>query len=883
MKTTTIDKMNSSEDYSGGLKKKADTVITYFLISHYIIGLYLSTYYDTWLIGAGVGALSLTAYFSTKWVLPNSTLYQYVLSIVLGIFMAQYIYQMHGMFEMHFFAFIGSAILISYQNWKLQIPLVLFVVIHHASFAYLQYIGYDKIYFTQMDFMDMRTFVFHAMLAATVFFLCGFWSYHFKNFSLNLMNQSYQIGRLQEEDHHKELLLLERKVAESTILKSEKRYRQIVETAQEGIWMINENNVTVFVNKKLCEILGYSPEEMIGKTNLDFMDDETKKLAMASLERRRNGVKENFDLKFLTKSGKPVWTHLSTNPVTDDGIYKGALAMVTDITEKKLADEKIKYVERLLSEAQKMAKVGNWNLNVEKNELFCSDGLCDINGMKKGITPSFQDFNDMLHPDDRDRVLSEMMKLHDEQDYMESIYKIIKVDDKQTRIIRAIVRTEKNAEGKMTRMYGISQDITELKNAQNALEKTLVDLENRVEERTRDLYISREFFSKTLQSLGDGVISTDGTGHITFMNVVAEQLTGRTMDEVLGKPIELACSMVDEKTKLPIENPVRTCIRDNKIVFLPDNVIMFKKDGAFNYIDDSAAPILNDKNEIVGAVLIFRDITEKALYARKLQTAHQEIEEKNRNITDSILYAKHIQESTLPEINLLNTVYPESFVIFKPKDIVSGDFYWFAKQDNKFITVVADCTGHGVPGAFMSMIGCGFLNEIVHRNKITEPGEILRKLNKRIRRLLKTNTREIKAHDGMDIAICAIDQSSNKMQFAGANRSLIHLSDGNLNVTKGNKYGVGGIQVESTREYTSHEISYNQGDSIYMFTDGFGDQFGGENGRKMMTSNLLKMITSRHSLDMSEQEKVYHNYFEDWRGNQEQTDDVLMIGIKLAS
>lgn len=188
------------------IKNKSDKLIDYFLIAFFLGGLLLAYFYDTWNIALGVGGLSLLAYYSTKKLLPNSDLYQYVLSAVLGIFMAQYIYQMHGLFEMHFIAFIGSAILITYQKWELQIPLALVVIIHHATFGYLQYIGYDKIYFTQLPYMSLQTFVIHGFLASTVFYICGLWSYNLKKHTQASIEQTFEMGRLQEEQLQKEAL-----------------------------------------------------------------------------------------------------------------------------------------------------------------------------------------------------------------------------------------------------------------------------------------------------------------------------------------------------------------------------------------------------------------------------------------------------------------------------------------------------------------------------------------------------------------------------------------------------------------------------------------------------------------------------------------------------
>lgn len=193
--------------YLAQIKLRSDRLMNYFLASFFIAGLLLALFYDTWLIAVGVGGLSLVAYYSVRTLLRHSNAYQYVVSTVFGIFMAQYIYQMHGLFEMHFIAFIGSAILVTYQNWKLQIPLALLVIVHHASFGYLQYIGYDKIYFTQLDYMTLQTFLIHGFLATVVFFICGLWAYQLKEMSERQIEQTFEMGRYQEEQLQRNALL----------------------------------------------------------------------------------------------------------------------------------------------------------------------------------------------------------------------------------------------------------------------------------------------------------------------------------------------------------------------------------------------------------------------------------------------------------------------------------------------------------------------------------------------------------------------------------------------------------------------------------------------------------------------------------------------------
>ncbi len=189
------------------VKHKSDKLMNYFLFSFFTAGLGLAVFYDTWLVAIGIGGLSLVAYYATKWLLPDSDAYQYIVSLVFGIFMAQYIYQMHGLFEMHFIAFIGSAILITYQNWKLQIPLAALVIVHHATFGYLQYLGYDKVYFTQLDYMTLQTFIIHGFLATIVFFICGLWAWQMKKQTEVQIEQTYEMGRFQEEQAQRNALL----------------------------------------------------------------------------------------------------------------------------------------------------------------------------------------------------------------------------------------------------------------------------------------------------------------------------------------------------------------------------------------------------------------------------------------------------------------------------------------------------------------------------------------------------------------------------------------------------------------------------------------------------------------------------------------------------
>jgi signal transduction histidine kinase len=185
--------------YNEEIRKRSDRLMNYFLSFYFLTGLLLAPYYDTWIIALGAGGIVLIAYYSVKVLLPESILYQYVLGAGLGIFMAQYIYQMHGLFEMHFFAFIGSALLITYQQWRLQIPLFLVVLVHHALFSYLQDMGHHYVYFTQLDYFDLQTFVIHILLTGAIVFICGLWAFQLRKYREIQIAHMLEMAELQKE------------------------------------------------------------------------------------------------------------------------------------------------------------------------------------------------------------------------------------------------------------------------------------------------------------------------------------------------------------------------------------------------------------------------------------------------------------------------------------------------------------------------------------------------------------------------------------------------------------------------------------------------------------------------------------------------------------
>jgi len=270
---------------------------------------------------------------------------------------------------------------------------------------------------------------------------------------------------------------------------------------------------------------------------------------------------------------------------------------------------------------------------------------------------------------------------------------------------------------------------------------------------------------------------------------------------------------------------------------------------------------------------------EEILAQRDLLVEHHAvIQEKNKNITASISYAKRIQEAMLPLESKIKEQLNDYFILFKPRDIVSGDFYWFAEKDEKIIFTAVDCTGHGVPGAFMSMIGSQILTTII-RNGITDAAEILNLINKYIQLALKQDKTENK--DGMDMALCVIDKEKQIVDFAGAKNPLLHIYNGELFHYKGDKQAIGGYQITVNSSFTKQTINYKSPSYFYAFSDGFPDQFGGEKARKFMIKNLKDLILEIHLNSLEEQKNILNTTIENWMKGHEQTDDILVIGFKL--
>ncbi|HTL83262.1 MAG TPA: tetratricopeptide repeat protein, partial [Bacteroidia bacterium] len=279
-----------------------------------------------------------------------------------------------------------------------------------------------------------------------------------------------------------------------------------------------------------------------------------------------------------------------------------------------------------------------------------------------------------------------------------------------------------------------------------------------------------------------------------------------------------------------------------------------------------------------------RKRTNVKLNAQKeeIEVKNKEIEVKNKDITDSILYASRIQEAILPEVEFFNTFLEKGFVFYRPKDIVSGDFYWMAQTPEHLLFAAVDCTGHGVPGAFMSIVCSNLLTQAVKEHGLTKPNEILNDVNIRLSETLRQRQDESRVRDGMDIALCSIHKKTKVLSFAGAYNPVFIIRKKQLTELLPDKFPVGLFVEEELKKFTHKEMQLEKGDRIYVASDGYADQFGGPLGKKFKKSSFVELLLSIQDHSIREQKNLLKKAHLDWKGSYEQIDDVLVMGVEVA-
>ena len=354
---------------------------------------------------------------------------------------------------------------------------------------------------------------------------------------------------------------------------------------------------------------------------------------------------------------------------------------------------------------------------------------------------------------------------------------------------------------------------------------------------------------------------------IRYISPAVENVFGYKQVEMIGES-DLDNIHPDHRASF---NYIFTRLRENPGEQIKVEYAYKTKRGDYIWLESAGSNGLSDPG-INGYLIRTTDITEK----KRIEI---EVHQQTKKIAESIQYAKRIQSAILPNPRLIHRTLPDSFILYKPRDVVSGDFPWFAQVKNEIFMAAVDCTGHGVPGALLSLVGYFLLNDIVRSRRITEPGKILDLLDEGVSITLKPHE-DAGSKDGMDISLCKINIDEREVVYAGAHRPLYVVKGGVLEEIKGNKFPIGGGVFKNQTRFSSNKMKLAPGDSIYFCSDGYCDQFGGPKGLKFGTRQLSDIISKVHAMPMHEAHAVFEEQWETWKGGQKQTDDVLLMGVK---
>jgi len=384
-----------------------------------------------------------------------------------------------------------------------------------------------------------------------------------------------------------------------------------------------------------------------------------------------------------------------------------------------------------------------------------------------------------------------------------------------------------------------------------AMELDLLDVQSKIHKQLSDIYVANNNYDLALENLVQHKELHDSI----FSEEKIRRIAGLEFQYKQEKDIQVAELEQQKKDAILAEEAKRQKILRNYLILGILLMVLFVLLVLFSFFQKRKA------NHILGE-------------------QKREIEDKNKELTESIQYAKRIQSALFPPDSIIKNVLPNYFILHKPRDIVSGDYYWMTKKDGKVIVAIADCTGHGVPGAFMSMLGIAYLCELVNKTKIVRANGVLNQLRGRIIHLMHQTGRKDEARDGMEMALCIIDLEQRTVQYSGAFRPLYLVKSHELIEVKADKMPIG-IYEEERHSFTNQQEQLDPGDCIYLFTDGFVDQTGGPRKKSFKSRYFKKLLLQIHDKEMDEQKNILDRTIEEWRGDIEQIDDILVLGIKV--
>ena len=432
---------------------------------------------------------------------------------------------------------------------------------------------------------------------------------------------------------------------------------------------------------------------------------------------------------------------------------------------------------------------------------------------------------------------------------------------------RLVAQLFASINGKRSSIDWILEDITE----QAEIQKELQDIK-----RETELY--RLVFNRAQDWVW--IWSFDLHGKILDTSRNIKKITGYTREELIGKD-DFELGLIPKKYYPSLHKEW-----EDRVSGKPGTANrkyeyeVIHRDGKRRFWFQANAISLKRDGKIIGDMTVASDITKQKKAEQKLIEKHKELEQHNKDMVDSIQYASRIQEAILPDIQKIKNAFHDAFVLYQPKDVVSGDYYFFYQRGSKTFVAVVDCTGHGVPGALMSFIANGILKEVIIKKGIEEPSEILYALDDELFSVLNKQNSEAITNDGMDIALAVFDSDKNTVTYSGAFRPMLLLRDNNLFEFEANRFPIG-FYGDIEKTFVTKEVKLKKGDIFYLFTDGYCDQFGGEFKKKFNRKHFKELLLSIHGMEMEEQRSFLQYAFLNWRQDEPQVDDVCIVGIRL--
>ena len=607
--------------------------------------------------------------------------------------------------------------------------------------------------------------------------------------------------------------------------------------------------VPLITDEKLQGVLEFaSLEKDITPLTINFLKELSDVIARTLFNLKVNKRTEKLlqDSQKMTEELKENEEELRQNAeemrATHEELERSNAKLEQQITEVENAQKRL---HSLLENASEVISIYDQELNLK----YISPSVANI----YGFTP-----DEMIDGKDMDRLTAKGTK------EIQQMFKRLLDDPSETIVIQY---TYMNKAGKKIYVETTGRNLLNdeaiagiILNSQDITERKRAEKEERMKSKMQALS----------ENSPDMIMRMNEEGQFFYANPIVKIFTGVDNKTIVTRKLH-EVEFNDE-----IKNFFTEAIKDTVESGQKQNYeTVFPTNFGETIMQVSTIPEFNEENELETILFVAHDITEQ----KKIEN---EIKEKNKNITESINYAERIQKSLLPSTIHIQEFLPKSFIFYRPRDVVSGDFPWFFQKDDYIYIAAVDCTGHGVPGALLSFIGYFILNNVVDHDDGINAGKILDRFHLGVRSALKQDKAGANARDGMDIAFCKINLKTNQLDYAGAHRPLYLLRNNELFEYKGNRKAIGGIPLgkKPEKDFKNYELQMEKGDKIFFFSDGLPDQVGGPNKRKYQPKRIREHLKENAELSMAQYNDFSNKDFLKWKGDNKQIDDVLLIGIE---